>query len=53
MPTNKGKVWAGIEAMAQSKRERRRKLAALPFERKMEIFRKLQEAAVEIRKATK
>lgn len=50
--TNEGGLWGGVEAMARAKRERRLRLAALPFERKIEILRKLQETAAEIRESS-
>ncbi len=38
------------EAVFERKRERRRRLAKLPFEKKIEIVVELQRAAAEIRK---
>jgi hypothetical protein len=38
------------EAVFQNKRDRRRQLAKLPFEKKIEIIVELQKAAAEIRK---
>lgn len=50
MRRNKEKAWAGIEAMARAKRDRRLQLAALPFEEKMRILLQLQKAARGIRR---
>ena len=37
-----GKIWKGIEAMEEAKKERRRRLAKLPFEEKIRILMCLQ-----------
>jgi hypothetical protein len=41
------------ERIFRQKRDRRRQLAKLPFEKKIEIVVELQKAAAEIRKNTK
>ncbi len=41
-----------VEAVFKKKRERRRQLAQLPFEKKIEIVVELQKAAAGIRKGT-
>jgi hypothetical protein len=47
---NKDTASAGAEIVFEKKRERRRLLAGLPFERKIEIIVELQKAAAAIRK---
>ena len=43
--TNKRKAWEGVEQMGLAKTERRRRLAKLPFERKLSILLHLQRMA--------
>ena len=42
-----------IESIFEKKRQRRRQLARLPFEKKIEIIVKMQRAAAKIRKDSK
>lgn len=48
---NKEKVWKGVKEMSQTKMERRRQLAKLPFEEKIPILLRLQRIAAEISRA--
>ncbi len=45
MKGSEGNRWKGVEAMARSKRERRRALAKLPFEEKIRILVMMQAMA--------
>lgn len=48
---NKGRIQKGAEELFRAKQRRRRKLAKLPFERKIRILADLQKMAHDIRAA--
>jgi hypothetical protein len=45
---SKESVWQGVKEMGRAKMKRRRKLASLPFEKKIPVLLRLQRIAREI-----